>query len=334
MAFDANQSRPVQLDALGRAITYLRLSVTDRCDLRCTYCMAEQPDFLPKSKLLTYEQIEQIAEAFIQRGVRKIRVTGGEPLVRKDIGTLFTALGRFVQDGRLDELTLTTNATILDRHAEHLVACGVKRVNISIDSLRPDRFREITRGGDVEAVLRGIAAAKAAGLSCKLNIVALREQNADEIPDMITWAHSEGHEVTLIEVMPTADTGFDRRLQFLPLTAVREELEERWTLTPTSRSTGGPARYWKVEETGGMLGLITPLTENFCAGCNRVRVTATGRLVLCLGQEDGVDLREPLLRGEDLSAVIDQGLNFKPERHGFEEAYAERRAAVADLPGQ
>lgn len=328
MAFDTQHAAAPQVDGFGRTISYLRLSVTDRCDLRCTYCMAARPTFLPKKDLLTTEELDALASTFIRRGVTKIRITGGEPLVRKDIGDLFARLGRHLETGDLAELTMTTNATQLEHYAEHLMACGVRRVNVSLDSLVPETYAEITRGGHLDDALRGLKAAKAAGLSCKLNVVALKDQNAAEIPDLIAWAHAEGHEVTLIEVMPTADTGHDRRQQFLPLTAVRDDLDTRWTLEPTARNTGGPARYWRVKETGGMLGLITPLTENFCAGCNRVRVTSTGRLVLCLGQEDGTDLRQTLRQGGDLDAVIDKALHVKPERHGFEEAFAAGRAAV------
>lgn len=328
MPFDT-QTAPPQVDGFGRAITYLRLSVTDRCDLRCTYCMAERPDFLPKKDLLSIEELEALAGTFIRRGVDKIRITGGEPLVRKDIGALFERLGRQVESGALRELTLTTNATQLEHHAAHLARCGVRRINVSLDSLDPETYARTTRGGDLSKALRGIAAAARAGIRCKLNVVALKDQNAADIPLLIEWAHRQGHDVTLIEVMPTADTGFDRRIQFLPLTAVREDLERRWTLSPLEDRTGGPARYWRVEETGGRLGLITPLTENFCAGCNRVRVTATGRLVLCLGQEDGVDLRHTLREGGDLDSAIDDALHAKPERHQFEEAYAAGRAAVS-----
>lgn len=329
MPFDADRPRPPLMDGMGRRITYLRLSVTDRCDLRCIYCMAERPDFLPKAEILSVNELETVASAFMARGTEKIRITGGEPLVRKDVGALIERLGRYVADGRLGELTLTTNATLLHRYADHLAANGVRRINVSLDSLCPETYRRMTRGGSLSAALRGLEAAKKAGLSCKINVVALRDENADEIPSLIAWAHGEGFEVTLIEVMPTADTGFDRRDQFLPLTAVRKTLEDRWHLDPLTRRTGGPARYWHVAETGGVLGLITPLTGNFCAGCNRVRVTATGRLVLCLGKEDGVDLRGPLRAGSNLDAVIDAALRGKPERHDFDEALAAGRAAVS-----
>ena len=330
MAFDTLESQGGLTDAFGRRITYLRLSVTDRCDLRCAYCMAERPDFLPKSALLTLGELDQIATAFVARGVNRIRITGGEPLVRRDVTTLFASLGRHVVSGDLAELTLTSNATLLRQHAPALAAAGVRRINVSLDSLVPETYRRITRGGDVARALDGIAAASEAGLSVKLNVVALRDDNASEIADIVAWAHGQGHEVTLIEVMPTAETGIDRRSQFLPLSAVRDDLERRFTLTPSGHRTGGPARYWDVAETGGRIGLITPLTENFCGGCNRVRVTATGRLVLCLGQEDGVDLRAALREGGPaaLDAAIDEGLARKPERHGFEEAYAAGRAAV------
>ncbi len=329
MPYDSETMLAQQVDGHGRLISYLRLSVTDRCDLRCTYCMTERPVFLPKRDLLTPEELDQLAAAFIRRGVTKIRVTGGEPLVRKDIGEIFERLGRHVRTGGLRELTLTTNATQLAAHAEHLVRCGVRRVNVSLDSLDPQIYADITRGGRLDSALEGLEAAREAGLACKINIVALREQNADEIPSMIAWAHARGYEATVIEVMATADTGIDRRLQFYPLTALKDDLDTRWRLSPLARRTGGPARYWHVEETGGVLGLITPLTNNFCADCNRVRITSVGRLVLCLGQEDGVDLRAPMRGDGDLDRTIDAALRIKPLRHDFEEAFSEGRAAVS-----
>ncbi|WP_031555121.1 GTP 3',8-cyclase MoaA [Parvularcula oceani] len=322
--------RPLR-DPFGRTITYLRLSVTDRCDLRCTYCMPERMRFLPKRDLLSLEELEAVADAFIRRGVRRLRITGGEPLVRPGLPGLIARLSRHLGSGALDEITLTTNATQLDRHAEALAAAGVRRINVSLDSLNPETYRRVTRGGDLFRALSGIAAAKAAGIAVKLNAVALKHDNAEDLPELVEWAHAEGHAVTLIEVMPTAETGEDRRSQFLPLLAVREALEDRFTLTPLAARTGGPARYVRVEETGGTLGFITPLTENFCAGCNRVRVTCTGKLALCLGQEEGADLR-PALRGgrpgPALDRALDDALLRKPERHGFEEAQAEGRAAV------
>ena len=312
--------RPL-IDRFGRQVTYLRLSVTDRCDLRCTYCMAEHMSFLPRRDLLTLEELDTVARAFIARGVRKIRITGGEPLVRKGIMSLFEALGEQIGNG-LDELTLTTNATRLANHAEDLYRAGVRRVNVSLDSIDPERFREITRRGDLAQVMDGIEAAAAAGLQVKINTVALKHQNGDEIPAMVEWAHARGHEMTLIEVMPLGDTSEDRFDQYLPLTMVRDRLEARWTLSdlPDRDALGGPSRYVRVEETGGRLGFITPLTNNFCAGCNRMRVTCTGRIYMCLGQDDHVDLREAL-RGHapqaGLDAALNRALGAKPERHDF-----------------
>ena len=310
-------------DRFGREISYLRLSVTDRCDLRCTYCMAEHMSFLPKKDLLSLEELQTVADAFIRRGVRKIRITGGEPLVRKDIMGLFEGLGDRLGMG-LDELTLTTNATQLETHAEALVKAGVKRVNISLDTLDPDMFREITRRGDYEKVMRGIEAGAAAGLKIKINTVALRHQNAGEIPRMVEWAHTRGYDMTLIEVMPLGITGEDRYDQYIPLFDIRDELERRWTLTPEDArdANGGPSRYVRIAETGGRLGFITPLTNNFCAGCNRVRVTCTGRIYMCLGQDDHVDLRAALRESSDPQAALDEALDraliAKPERHDFE----------------
>ncbi|MEP2234097.1 MAG: GTP 3',8-cyclase MoaA [Alteripontixanthobacter sp.] len=319
------------IDPFGRQITYLRLSVTDRCDLRCTYCMAERPDFLPKKELLTLEELERLCGIFIARGVRKIRVTGGEPLVRRDVVKLFAGLGEKLGEG-LDELTLTTNATQLEHHAADLVRAGVRRVNISLDSLDPDNFARITRRGSLPAVLRGIDAAQAAGLSVKINTVALKHGNVREIPSIMEWAHGRGMELTLIEVMPLGETGEDRVDQYIPLPALREELENRYTLVDEADkdTLGGPARYASVAETGGRIGFITPLTNNFCAGCNRLRVTCTGRIYMCLGQDDHVDLRA-LLRehpsdNAPIHAALDQALLAKPERHHFA---IERGAAPA-----
>ncbi|MCQ8184862.1 GTP 3',8-cyclase MoaA [Parvularcula maris] len=330
MAYDGQPIARPLTDGMGRTISYLRLSVTDRCDLRCTYCMAERPDFLPRRDLLTPDEIDRLAEAFISRGVSKLRLTGGEPLVRRDFAGIVRRLGRHVRSGALDELTLTTNATLLAQHAVLLADSGVRRINVSLDSLDPETYRRVTRGGDLSKALDGIGAAHQQGIRIKINVVALREDNAQELPGIIAWAHGEGHDVSIIEVMPMAETGVDRRRQFLPLSAVREELEKRWTLTPSAHRTGGPSRYWEVAETGGRLGFITPLTNNFCEGCNRVRVTATGRLVLCLGQEDGTDLRSVLRSGDGqaLDDTIDRALLGKPERHGFEEAYAAGTQAV------
>lgn len=319
-------------DAFGRQVTYLRLSVTDRCDLRCTYCMAEHMTFLPRKDLLSLEELETVAAAFIRRGVRKIRITGGEPLVRKDVGELFDRLGSHIGAG-LDELTLTTNATLLAQHAERLSQAGVKRVNVSLDTLDPDMFRAITRRGDLQTSLDGIAAAKRAGLKVKINTVALKHQNAEELLRMIEWAHGEGFDMTLIEVMPLGLTGEDRVDQYIPLFEIRDQLEQRWTLADeTARDAqAGPSRYARISETGGRLGFITPLTNNFCAGCNRVRVTCTGRIYMCLGQDDHVDLRAALRESEYPSLALDEALDTalmrKPERHEF--AIRERGEAPA-----
>ena len=307
------------IDGFGRAISYLRLSVTDRCDLRCVYCMAEHQTFLPKREVLSLEELSALARAFIKRGVKKIRITGGEPLVRKGVLRLFEDLGGELGRG-LDELTLTTNATQLEAFAPQLKSAGVRRVNVSLDTLDPAAFKRLTRGGDVARTLAGISAAQASGLKVKINTVALARDNADDLPDLIAWAHGQGMDLTLIEVMPLGEIGADRRAQFLPLTAVREALEGRWTLSPLTERTGGPARYWRVSETGGKLGLITPLTENFCAGCNRVRVTCTGKLFMCLGHESVVDLRAPLREGGEavLNAALNRAMALKPEAHDFD----------------
>ncbi|MEM7005317.1 MAG: GTP 3',8-cyclase MoaA [Pseudomonadota bacterium] len=308
------------IDSFGRQITYLRLSVTDRCDLRCSYCMAERMTFLPKKDLLTLEELETIAAAFIARGVTKIRITGGEPLVRRDILQLIERLGaRLGHD--LEELTLTTNATMLSYMAETLARAGVKRLNISLDTLDEQKFEEITRRGRLPQVLAGIDAAQMAGLKVKLNTVALKHQNLDEIPTMVEWAHARGMEMTLIEVMPLGDTGKDRVDQYVPLSTVRERLEQHWTLTdlPRTDANGGPSTYVRIKETGGRLGFITPLTQNFCAGCNRVRVTCTGRIYMCLGQDDHIDLRNILREQgpEALDDAVDRALFSKPEKHEF-----------------
>ncbi|MBR9834385.1 MAG: GTP 3',8-cyclase MoaA [Alphaproteobacteria bacterium] len=310
------------VDGFGRQVTYLRLSVTDRCDLRCSYCMAEHMTFLPKRELLTLEELELVTSAFIRRGVRKVRITGGEPLVRKDIMTLFSRLGDQLGQG-LDELTLTTNATQLDRYAAELKLCGVERVNISLDTLDEDRFEAITRRGDLHKVLKGIDAALDAGLKVKINTVALKHANADELPTMIEWAHARGMDMTLIEVMPLGETGEDRVDQYIPLPMIRDQLEQGWTLEDIAndRPNGGPSRYVRIHETGGRLGFITPLTNNFCAGCNRVRLTCTGRIYMCLGQDDHLDLREAIRTSQTphttLDSTLDRAMFVKPERHEF-----------------
>jgi GTP 3',8-cyclase len=306
------------VDAHGRAIRYLRISVTDRCDLRCRYCMAEQMTFLPRSALLRLEEIAVIAERFVARGVNKIRLSGGEPLVRRDVGELVDRLGRLVGHG-LDELTMTTNGTRLAEHADRLHAAGVRRVNVSLDTLDPDRFRFITRHGDVAQVLAGIAAAGAAGLRVKINAVALKGLNEEELPDLLAWCVAEGHDLSVIETMPLGAIDEDRTDRFVPLTAVLDRLQARFPLVRDAHRTGGPARYWRVEGTGTRLGLISPLTANFCDGCNRVRLTTEGKLYLCLGHDDQVDLKAALRDGgvPALDAAIDRGLALKPARHDF-----------------
>lgn len=311
------------IDRFNRRVSYLRLSVTDRCDLRCTYCMPERMQFLPKREVLTLEELEALAKGFIARGITKIRLTGGEPLVRRDVMQLVRALGRELGPkghGGLEELTLTTNAMQLATYAEDIAAAGVQRINVSLDTRDPALFARLTRRDGLEQVLHGIAAARAAGLRVKLNTVALKGLNEAEIPALMRWAHEHGHDMTLIEVMPLGDIEEDRTDHFLPLTAVREGLEERFTLTDLADSTGGPSRYVRVEETGGRLGFISPLTNNFCAGCNRVRVTATGQLYACLGGAEQVDLRAALRSDapeEELAAALDTAMRIKPERHDF-----------------
>ncbi len=307
------------IDPFGRAITYLRVSVTDRCDLRCVYCMSEDMTFLPKADVLSLEELERLCTAFIRLGTNKIRITGGEPLVRRDVQTLFQRLGGRLGQG-LDELTLTTNGTQLTKHAGALYAAGVRRVNVSLDTLDPARFAAITRWGKIEKVLDGIAAAKAAGLHVKVNAVALKGVNEDEIDDMLAWCGEQGHDLCLIETMPMGDIGGDRTDQYLPLSLVRARLRQRWTLQDTSYQTGGPARYFDVAETGTRIGFITPMTHNFCESCNRVRLTCTGTLYMCLGQDDAADLRRVLRDGvtdPELDAAIRLAITRKPKGHDF-----------------
>lgn len=314
----AEQPAPL-VDSFQRRISYLRLSVTDRCDLRCSYCMPERMTFLPKKEVLSLEELYDLATGFIARGVTKIRITGGEPLVRRDIIDLFTALGRRLGHD-LAELTLTTNGTQLAEHAEALARAGVRRVNVSLDTLDRAKFAQLTRRDSLPQVLEGIAAAKAAGLKVKLNAVALKGVNEHELPDLIAWGHAQGHDVTLIEVMPLGDVEEERLDQYLPLDEVEAALAQRWTLKPLAFSTGGPARYVEVAETGGRLGLITPHTNNFCSGCNRLRVTATGQLYPCLGGGERVDLRSALRSDAPearLAAALDEALRIKPEKHHF-----------------
>ncbi len=319
--------RQVELiDTFGRRISYVRLSVTDRCDLRCRYCMAERMEFLPRAELLTLEELVRLADAFIARGVTRIRLTGGEPLVRRGIGTLVAWLGERLGRG-LEELTLTTNGTQLTRFAADLHAAGVRRVNVSLDSLDSDRFRHITRRGDLAQVLGGIAAAKAAGLQVKINMVALKDLNADEIEPMARWCAAEGHDLTLIETMPLGLVEEDRSDHYLPLDTVKRALEESFTLTPSLQRSGGPARYFELAELGLKLGLITPLTGNFCSGCNRVRVTATGTVYGCLGQDQKIELRDLLRAGRPLDPALDALMQAKPEGHDFH--IAAPRPAVA-----
>ena len=310
------------IDPFGRAITYLRVSVTDRCDLRCVYCMAEDMRFLPKAEVLSLEELDRLCTAFIRLGARKIRITGGEPLVRRDVQTLFQRLGARLggAGAGLEELTLTTNGTQLAKHAGALAAAGVRRVNVSLDTLDPARFTDITRWGRIERVLEGIAAAKAAGLHVKVNAVALKGVNEDEISDMLAWCGQEGHDLCLIETMPMGDIGGDRTDQYLPLSLVRARLRQRWTLTESAHRTGGPARYFDVAETGTRVGFITPMTHNFCESCNRVRLTCTGTLYMCLGQDDAADLRSVLRAGADddqLDAAIREAITRKPKGHDF-----------------
>ena len=307
-------------DPFGRAITYVRVSVTDRCDMRCVYCMSEDMNFLPKQDLLSLEELDRLCTAFVGRGVRKLRITGGEPLVRRNIMQLFHGLRRHIESGALKELTLTTNGSQLARHARELADAGVRRINVSLDTLDPVKYKAITRWGDHAQTLAGIDAAQAAGLHVKINMVALKEMNADEIVPMLRWAHGRGLDLTLIEVMPLGAIEAERAGQFLPLNLVEARLGERFTLLHTGYRTGGPARYVEVAETGGRLGFITPLTHNFCESCNRVRVTCTGTLYMCLGQDDAADLRAPLRASasdELLHEALDAAIARKPKGHDF-----------------
>ena len=310
----------VLVDPFGRRIDYLRVSVTDRCDLRCVYCMPADQKFLPKAEILTLEQLDTLCTTFVRLGVRKLRLSGGEPLLRRGFIDLVRGLSRHLDSGALDELTLTTNGTRLAEHASALADAGVRRVNVSIDSLDPDTFARLTRGGDLGRVLGGIEAALGAGLGVKLNIVALAHDNQDELPELIAWAHAHGMDASLIETMPLGEIEQDRTDQYLPLTKVRFMLEERWTLEPIAMRSCGPARYVRVAETGGRLGFITPMSNNFCASCNRVRLTATGILYMCLGQDDSADLRTPLRDGasqDEIDDIILEAIARKPEKHDF-----------------
>ncbi|MFZ5834560.1 MAG: GTP 3',8-cyclase MoaA [Pseudomonadota bacterium] len=319
------------IDPFGRHVSYLRVSVTDRCDFRCVYCMSEDMTFLPKRDVLSLEELDRLCSAFVARGVDRLRLTGGEPLVRRDIMWLFRRLGRHLDSGALRELTLTSNGTQMPKYARDLYACGVRRVNISLDSLDADKFQKITRWGKLDQVLRGIDAAQEAGLKVKLNMVALKDLNGDEIPAMIRWAHGRGMDLTLIETMPLGDIDGDRTDQYLPLSKVRADLARIFTLESLDHRTGGPARYLRVAQTGGMLGMITPLTHNFCESCNRVRLTCTGTLYMCLGQDDAADLRTALRRDASdgtgdaqLMAALDEAIGRKPKGHDF----------IIDRPGE
>jgi cyclic pyranopterin phosphate synthase len=331
--FDRAGPRPRTLiDPFHRAITYLRVSVTDRCDFRCVYCMSEHMTFLPKRDLLTLEELDRLCKAFIDRGATKLRLTGGEPLVRHGIMTLMSLLSRHLAAGSLKELTLTTNGSQLQKYAAELKAYGVERINVSLDTLKADTFREITRWGDINKVLTGIDAAQAAGLKVKINAVALKGVNEDEIATLLEWAHGRGMDLTVIEVMPLGEIGEDRLDQYMPLSMVRARLAERYTLEDIEYRTGGPARYMRVKETGGRLGFITPMTHNFCESCNRVRITCTGTLYMCLGQDDAADLRGPLRASESddlVHAAIDEAITRKPKGHDFVIDRRHRRPALS-----
>ena len=308
------------IDPFGRSITYLRVSVTDRCDFRCVYCMAEDMTFLPKKDLLTLEELDRLCTAFIEKGVKKLRLTGGEPLVRRNVMSLIRSLGRHLGTGALEELTLTTNGSQLARFAGELVDAGVRRINVSLDTLDEEKFAAITRWGRLEQVMGGLEAADKAGLKVKINAVALKDVNEHEIADMMVWAHGRGYDFTLIETMPLGEINEDRTDQYLPLDQVRSRLEERFSLNDIAYRTGGPARYAEVRETGGRIGFITPMTHNFCESCNRVRITCTGMLYMCLGQEDSADLRGALRTSEGTEAVslaIDEAISRKPKGHDF-----------------
>ena len=325
-------TRAPLVDPFGRTISYLRISVTDRCDFRCVYCMAENMQFLPRKELLTLEELDRIASAFVARGTRKLRLTGGEPLVRRDIMSLFRSLSRHLTSGALDELTLTTNGSLLHKYADELAGYGVRRVNVSLDTLDADKFREITRRGDLNVVLGGIEAARKAGIRVKINAVALKGVNDGEIEQLMLWSHGLGMDLTLIEVMPMGEIEVGRIDQYLPLSVVRGNLAEKYSLVDDPYRTGGPARYVRVKDTGGLVGFITPMTHNFCESCNRVRITCTGTLFMCLGQEDAADLRAPLRASEGdalLHAAIEEAIARKPKGHDFIIDRAHNKPAVS-----
>ena len=321
------------IDPFGRRVDYLRVSVTDRCDFRCVYCMSGDMTFLPHGDLLTLEELDRLCAAFIRRGVRRIRVSGGEPLVRRGIMALFRSLKAYLDDGSLDEVTLTTNGSQLARFADELADCGVRRVNVSLDSLDAEKFRAITRTGSLDKVLAGIDAAARAGLRVKINTVALREVNEFEIEDILAWAHGRGFDLTLIETMPLGEVDGDRLAQYLPLSEMRARLARRFTLSDLPDRTGGPARYVRVAETGGRLGFITPMTHNFCESCNRVRLTCTGTLFMCLGQDDAAEfrelLRDPAVDDAGLAQAIRDAITRKPKGHDFVIDRRHKRPAVA-----
>ena len=320
------------IDPFGRTITYLRVSVTDRCDFRCTYCMAEDMTFRPKAELLSLEELDRVCSTFVERGVRKLRLTGGEPLVRRGIMDLIRSLSRHLKTGDLDELTLTTNGSQLAKYADDLAACGIKRINVSLDTLDSDRFTELTRRGRLSQVLEGIEAARQAGLKIKINAVALKGINESEFDQMIEWCGKYGFDMTLIETMPMGEIDGDRTDHYLPLVDVRSDLESRWTLSQSSHNTLGPSKYLDIAETGGRIGFITPMSNHFCDDCNRVRLTCTGTLFMCLGQDSAVDLRAPLRASESndlLNAAIDEAIFNKPRGHDFVIAPGKNAPAVA-----
>ena len=332
-AIELDRAKPSALiDPFNRPITYLRVSVTDRCDFRCVYCMSEHMTFLPKADLLSLEELDRLCSAFVAKGVTKLRLTGGEPLVRRGMMTLVSSLSRHLASGALHELTLTTNGSQLQKYASELKANGIERINVSLDTLDADKFRAITRWGDLGNVMAGIDAAQAAGLKVKINAVALKGVNEDEIAGLLEWAHGRGMDLTIIEVMPLGDVDKSRLVQYLPLSIVRARLAEAFTLDDIDYNTGGPARYVRVKETGGRLGFITPLTHNFCKSCNRVRITCTGTLYMCLGQNDAADLRSPLRASESdnlLYSAIDEAITRKPKGHDF---VIDRRHVKPALP--
>jgi GTP 3',8-cyclase len=314
------QKRPALVDPFGRAITYIRVSVTDRCDFRCVYCMSEDMTFLPKRDLLSLEELDRLCSGFVELGTRKIRITGGEPLVRRNIMELFRSLSRHLDTGALEEITITTNGSQLAKYAHDLYACGVRRINVSMDTLDETKFRTVTRWGDFSKVMAGIDAAQAAGLAIKINAVALKGVNDTEIASMVRWAHGRGIDMTFIEVMPLGEIEAERSDQYMPLTEVRRQLSDEFTLEDSDYQTGGPARYVTVKETGGRVGFITPMTHNFCESCNRVRITCTGTLYMCLGQDDAADLRAPLRASESndlLASTIRDAITRKPKGHDF-----------------